>query len=60
MTQAMLTAGFGTSDTEDTRAASPRMAADWPLMSDILSHRCDLPEHLLRWRQAEREASGQK
>lgn len=34
-------------------APRPRVAADWPLMGDILTHRAGWPEHLLRWRQAE-------
>lgn len=35
----------------------PRVAADWPLIGDIVSHRAGLPEHLIRWRRAEgREA----
>lgn len=32
-----------------------RVAADWPLMCDILSHRMDTPEHLIRWRRASGE-----
>ena len=27
----------------------PRVCADWPLMTDILSHRAGMPEHLIRW-----------
>lgn len=36
-------------------APRPRVAADWPLMGDIVSHRMGIPEHLIRWRRAERE-----
>ena len=34
----------------------PRVAADWPLMGDIVSHRAGWPEHLIRWRKAAGEA----
>ena len=30
----------------------PRVCADWPLMTDILSHRAGMPEHLIRWSRA--------
>ena len=39
---------------EETRTPRPRVAADWPLMGDILTHRMEMPEHLIRWRRAER------
>ena len=42
-------ADLGLPDLEDTLRPVPRLAADWPLVSDILSHRMDMPEHLLRW-----------
>lgn len=43
------TAGEKTVDPEPR----PRVAADWPLIGDILTHRMGTPEHLLRWRRAE-------
>lgn len=47
------------SEAEDRPAPPPpRVAADWPLMGDILTHRMDMPEHLIRWRRAEREREG--
>ncbi|WP_413718250.1 hypothetical protein [Silicimonas sp. MF1-12-2] len=33
------------------------MAADWPLVSDILSCRAGVPEHLIGWRRAAERAS---
>ncbi len=37
----------------DAPAPRPRVAADWPLMADIVSHRAGWPEHLIHWRRAE-------
>ncbi|NND19097.1 MAG: hypothetical protein HKN98_11015 [Silicimonas sp.] len=38
---------------EEASGPRPRVAADWPLMGDILTHRMGTPEHLIRWRRAE-------
>lgn len=37
----------------DTPGPRPRVAPDWPLMADILTHRMEVPEHLIRWRKAQ-------
>lgn len=39
----------------ETEAPRPRVAADWPLIGDIVTHRMEMPEHLIRWRKAEGE-----
>lgn len=41
---------------DEARAPRPRVAADWPLMGDILTHRMEMPEHLIRWRRAEQDS----
>ena len=47
------TAGFDLSS-EDTLPAAPRKT-DWPLMSDIVSARYGMPDHLIRWNRAKGE-----
>ena len=44
---------------DEATGPRPRVASDWPLMGDILTHRMEMPEHLIRWRRAKGEdASG--
>lgn len=45
-----LRATWSVEDGAETPAPRPRVAADWPLISDVLTHRAGVPEHLIRWR----------
>ena len=47
-----LRATWSGEDGTETPAPRPRVAADWPLISDVLTHRAGVPEHLIRWRWA--------
>ena len=40
---------------ENTAPAPRAPKTSWPLMGDIVSHRMDIPEHLIQWRRAMNE-----
>lgn len=48
---------FGPPEAAKT-APRKRVAADWPLIGDIVTHRMEMPEHLIRWRRAESREAG--